>query len=107
MSLNEQPLAGPMPDGDVGVLVVHRGALFLGVMLACLWAAFDRSARPVAALVTAVSMIGFLVVFARAGMPPGSLRGIAIADAMGLIPLLIVCLDARRGKMEAPPLASR
>ena len=89
-------LYGIAPDGDIGVLVIHRGALFLGVLSACLWAAFDARVRSMAVVITAVSMLGFLLVYARAGMPPGSLRGIAIADAIGLIPLALVGFAALR-----------
>ncbi|MCQ8183893.1 hypothetical protein [Parvularcula maris] len=90
-------LYGADPSGDVGVLLVHRGALFLAVVLVSLLAVFDPSARRAASLVAAVSMLGFIVVYARAGMPEGALAKIAVADAMGLVPLALVLWTAWRG----------
>ncbi|MEM7565954.1 MAG: hypothetical protein AAF321_01860 [Pseudomonadota bacterium] len=89
-------LYGVDPAGDVGVLVVHRGALFLAVVACALYAVFDLDARRVASIVLAVSMIGFLIVYARAGFPPGSLRTIAIADLVGLLPLTFAALQTWR-----------
>ena len=87
-------LYGVAPDGDVGILVIHRGALFLAVALAAAWGALDAAVRPLAATLVAVSMVGFLFVYVRAGMPPGALRPIAVADAVGLIPLAFVATMA-------------
>lgn len=84
------------PSGDVGVLLVHRGALFLAVMVAALIAAFDPSARKIASLIAAISMIGFLIVYARAGLSEGALRKIAVTDAIGLLPLIWVSYQAWR-----------
>lgn len=89
-------LYGVSPDGDVGVLLVHRGALFLAVSVAALYAMFDPPSRRLASLVLIVSMIGFLIVYARAGMPPGELRRIAAADLIGVIPLAWVSFNAWR-----------
>lgn len=83
-------LYGPTPDGEVGVLVVHRGALFLGIVVAALLAAFDPPSRRLASVVVAVSVLGFLVVYARAGLPSGALRTIALVDAVALLPLGLV-----------------
>ena len=89
-----QSLYGAEPSGDVGVLLVHRGALFLAVLLAALYALFSPDARRLASLVVAISMVGFLLVYLRAGMPAGELRKIAVADAVGLLPLAIVMWGA-------------
>ena len=80
-------LYGVDPVGELGVLMTHRAALFAGVFAVAVFAAFDPGARRAAALVTAISMVAFLVLYAKAGMP-APLRPIAIADAIG-IPLLI------------------
>ena len=89
-------LYGVTPDGDVGVLLIHRGVLFLAVLTVSGLAVFDLTARRVASVVAAISMIGFLIVYARAGLPAGSLRAIAWADAIGLVPLAIVTYAAWR-----------
>lgn len=89
-------LYGVSPDGDVGVLLVHRGALFLAVCITALYAMLDPPSRRLASLVLIVSMIGFLVVYARAGMAPGELRRIATADLLGVVPLAWVSVNAWR-----------
>lgn len=91
-----QRLYGVEPAGDLGVLLVHRGALFLGVTLTCLYAAIAPAARRAATIMTAVSVIGFLILYARAGFPDGPLRLIAIVDAGGLLPLIYAGLRAWR-----------
>lgn len=83
-------------DGDLGVLLSHRGLLFLAVLVAAIYAALDPSARKLASVVCAISMVGFLVLYARAGMPQGALRKIAIADLAGLLPLVWVTYQAWR-----------
>lgn len=89
-------LYGVSPDGDVGVLIVHRGVLFLAVCLAALYAAFEPGSRRLASLLLCISMLGFLLVYLRAGMAPGDLRKIAIADLAGLVPLAWVSFAAWR-----------
>ena len=90
-------LYGVAPTGDVGVLLVHRGALFLAVLVLMVFATFDAETRRAASVVAAISMIGFLILFVRAGLPTGSLRTIAIVDAFGLLPLAFVAFAAWRG----------
>ncbi|MFO0629524.1 MAG: hypothetical protein U0325_28370 [Polyangiales bacterium] len=87
-------LYGVAPDGDVGVLLIHRGALFLAVVALCGLALVEPTARRAASLAVALSVVGFLGVYARAGMPPGALRAIARADLAGLAPLAVVVVDA-------------
>jgi len=82
-------LYGLPPDHDLSLLLLHRGVLFLAVALICLLAAWVPAARPGAFLVAAVSMLGFLLLYAQAGFPAGPLRGIALADAAGLLPLAV------------------
>lgn len=80
-------------DGDLGVILTHRGALFLALVMLSLWAAFDPSVRRPASVVVAVSVVGFLGIYARAGMPLGALRTIAIVDCVALVPLAWVVFD--------------
>lgn len=91
-----QRLYGADPSGDLGVLLVHRGALFFAVLVAALMAMVDARSERLASVVAGISMIGFLVVYARAGMPAGPLRKIAITDAVGLLPLALVLVRAWR-----------
>ncbi len=89
-------LYGVSVDADVGLLLDHRGLLFLGVFLAALYAIFDLPSRRLASIIMCISMIGFLLIYVRAGMPAGALRKIAIADFIGLAPLLWVTVSAWR-----------
>lgn len=79
---------------QLAVILAHRGVLFLAVAAVCLYAAFEAGARPAAAIVAAVSVIGFLTIYASAGAPKGPLRPIAIADLVAAGPLALVALDA-------------
>lgn len=79
--------------GPLGVILVHRGVLFLAVVAACVFAAFDTKARLAAALVTSISVLGFLIAYALAGAPK-RLRTIALVDAVAVIPLAVVIVDA-------------
>ncbi|WP_102126805.1 hypothetical protein [Deinococcus planocerae] len=87
-------LYGVDANGSLGVLVTHRGALFLGVLAACLLAVFDPGARRAASLVVLISVVGFLAVYVRAGLPAGPLRTVALVDAVALVPLALVVLAA-------------
>lgn len=90
-------LYGVEPDGDVGILIVHRGALFLAVLAVALHAAVDGSGRRAASLVVGISVVGFLAVYAAMGAPAGPLRTVALVDAAALIPLALVTWMAWRG----------
>ena len=79
-------LYGLDSDGGAFVLVHHRAALFLGVVVTCVWAFFDPNARGLACLIVAISMASFLLLYWNAGAPV-NLRSIAIADLIGLFPL--------------------
>lgn len=78
--------------GPLGLILAHRGVLFLAVASVCVLAAFNAEARLAAALVTSISVIGFLLGYAFGGAPK-RLRTIAIVDAVALIPLALVLYD--------------
>lgn len=83
-------LYGVPEQGTVGLLLQHRSMLFATIVVACVWAAFAVQPRPLAATITAISVIGFLVIYALHGLPAGPLRPIAWADLIALIPLAYV-----------------
>ena len=87
---------GVSPTSTTGLLLVHRGALFLVVLAIAGFAAFSPTARPAAKIVVSISVLSFLAPYARAGFPSGALRPIAIADAVALIPLALVASAAWR-----------
>lgn len=91
-----QRLYGVASNGTAGLLIVHRGALFLAVLAVALFAAFNADARRAASLVVGISVLGFLFVYVRAGMPIGSLRTIALVDTIALLPLALVGYRAWR-----------
>lgn len=78
--------------GPLGVILTHRGVLFLAVACVCVLAAFNAEARVAAMLVTSISVIGFLIVYVMAGSPK-RLRTIAVVDAAALVPLAIAGAD--------------
>jgi len=92
-SLTEQ-LYGLSPTGDVGLLIVHRGGLFLAVIVACFIAIAEPPVRRAISGIVAISVVGFLFVYVRGAMPEGALRTIAIADCIALAPLAFVTLQA-------------
>lgn len=80
--------------GALGVVLTHRGLLFLAVAVVCGYAAFVPDGRRAASIVVAVSVVGFLLIYAAARLPKGPLRLIAFTDAIALAPLAIVTVDA-------------
>jgi hypothetical protein len=92
-----ETLYGVPPIGPSGVLLIHRGALFLAIVVLALFAAFAPEARRAATLLVGISVVGFLVVYAMAGAPEGPLRSIAIVDTAALLPLAVVSWSAWRG----------
>lgn len=80
---------------DVGVLIVHRGALFGAIFIACLFAMMTPALRRAMACLVAISIISFLMTYVSAGMPEG-LRRIAIIDFIALVPLIFVMWQALR-----------
>ena len=95
-----EKLYGVAPGGEAGVLLIHRGAMFAAVVLVCVWAGFSPAARPVAALIVGCSVVGFLGVYTRAGIPGGSLRTIALVDVVALAPLALVSWNVLAGGVE-------
>lgn len=89
-------LYGIEVSGDLGVLLIHRGGLFLAIVLVCLYAAWEPGARRAVSLVVANSIVSFLAIYAAAGAPSGSLRLIALADLIALLPLGLVAGQAWR-----------
>lgn len=83
------------PEGPLFLLMQHRAALFAAVATVCVIAAFHPPSRPVAAVVTGISMVSFLILDAAAGQPP-ALRTIARVDLIELIPFaMVVSLNMR------------
>ena len=76
-------LYGAQTGSLTSMLLHHRAALFVGVFIACIYAIFQPGSRQLAAVVVAVSMVSFLVLFALSGNPAG-LRLVAIVDLVGL-----------------------
>jgi len=89
-------LYGVDQDGPAAALILHRGALFLAVMLAAGFAAFDPSSRRVCSIIVATSVVGFLGVYIQVGLPEGPLRTIALVDLSALLPLAMVMVAAWR-----------
>lgn len=83
-------LYGVPEQGAAGLLLQHRSVLFATIVVACVWAAIDTHVRPIATVTTAISVIGFLVIYALHGLPAGALRPIAWADLIALVPLAYV-----------------
>ncbi len=80
-------LYGIKPGGAILVLLEHRTLLFAGILVLCLWSAFDRQPRPAALAATAISVLGYFALYIRHGLPAGPLRTIAKVDLLAL-PLL-------------------
>lgn len=80
-------LYGLSPTDPAYLLVQHRAALFMCVVIVCLWATIDPGVRRLAVAVAAVSMVSFLTLFWLSGMP-SSLRTIATVD-LAALPMLM------------------
>lgn len=89
-------LYGVDAGGDVGLLLRHRGALFLGVILACVWSLVDAHSRRLASALVALSMGSFLLTYLSGGRREGALEAIARWDLIGLFPLLVVLYTSWR-----------
>jgi hypothetical protein len=83
-------LYGPAPSVDLRVLLAHRGVLFCAVLMSCVFGALSPATRRPLSAVVAISIVGFLLLYLRAGSPAGPLRTLAIVDALGLAPLALV-----------------
>jgi hypothetical protein len=91
-----EQLYGVAPDSPAALLLSHRGAAFLGIVVVSVWAAFDSDVRRLASVVLAISVSSFLLLYSAAGFPTGPLRTIALADGLALLPLMIVAWSAWR-----------
>lgn len=94
-------LYGLAPGGELFLLMRHRAALFAVIVLICVWAAIDPSVRRLGTVAVAISMLGFLALYAGAGAPVGSLRTIALADLIGVPALAWVAWTAFRDVAHA------
>ena len=65
------------------LLLQHRAALFLGVLVICIWAAMRPEVRQLASVAVAISVLSFLWLYFAAGQPL-VLRQIAVVDLLGL-----------------------
>jgi hypothetical protein len=76
-------------------LIHHRAGLFVVILVICLWAFFRPEVRPLAAVTVGISMGSFVLIWWLAGASP-ALRGIAIADMIGLLILVYAGFQAFR-----------
>jgi hypothetical protein len=88
-------LYGVDPGADVFTLLHHRAALFLAVVVICVWAAFRPEVRQLASIAVGISMVSFVLIWWLSGMPP-ALRTIAVADLIGVPFLLYAAWHAFR-----------
>jgi hypothetical protein len=88
-------LYGVAPGDGSFLLLHHRAALFACIVILCVWAAADPAVRKAASVVTAVSMLSFLILWQGAGRP-AALKSIAVADLIGLVPLALAAWRAWR-----------
>jgi hypothetical protein len=88
-----QRMYGVAEDGNLAVILTHRGVLFLAVAAACAYAAFDPASRQLAAIVAGISVLGFLLIYVASGSPK-RLRSIALIDLIAVAPLLWAVADA-------------
>jgi hypothetical protein len=71
------------PENSLFLLMHHRAALFLVILVICIWSAFDPAPRRLASVAVAISMVSFLALYWLQGMPL-ALRQIAVVDLIGL-----------------------
>jgi amino acid permease len=70
-------------DSPLFLLMQHRAALFFGIVVICIWRAFDPASRRMGTVIVAISMISFLLLYWQAGSPI-ALKRIALVDIVGL-----------------------
>lgn len=80
-------------DNPLFSLMHHRAALFVVIVILCIWAMIDPAVRRLATVGVGFSMLSFLWIFWRAGQP-AALKTIAVVDLIGLIPLALVAWAA-------------
>ena len=86
-------LYGVSSGDPLFLLLHHRAALFLTVVVACIWCAIDPAPRRLGVVLVAISMVGFLILYFSNGSPD-TLKQIAIADMIGLPALAYVAWKA-------------
>lgn len=89
-------LYGMEPGSNGFILMHHRAALFLVILVICVWALLDPDVRRLAAIAAGISMVSFVVIWWRAGSP-AALRSIAVADLIGLPVLALASWQAFQG----------
>lgn len=77
------------PGNALFLLMHHRAALFLVILVICVWAAFDAAPRRLASVAVAISMVSFLALYWLQAAPV-ALRQIAVVDLIGLPALVYV-----------------
>jgi glucan phosphoethanolaminetransferase (alkaline phosphatase superfamily) len=82
-------LYGIKPESGLFTFMHHRAALFLVIVVMCLWAVFRPEVRPMASVCVGISMGTFVVIWWMSGAAP-ALRTIALYDIVGLAILLVV-----------------
>ena len=80
---------------DSFTLMHHRAGLFVVICVVCLWALFRPEVRLLASAAVGISMGSFVLIWWFAGASP-ALRGIAIADIIGLLIILYANFQAFR-----------
>ncbi len=80
--------------GETGLLLRHRAALFLVLVVLCIAAPSDSRLRQVGSIAVGLSIVCYLVMYGCAGAPKGATRTIALFDLAALIPLIVVCVGA-------------
>lgn len=76
-------LYGVDAGSNTFLLLHHRAALFLVIVVICAWAMLRPETRRIATVSVGLSMVSFLVLY-WLGNAPTALRSIAIADLAGL-----------------------
>jgi hypothetical protein len=82
-------LYGIKSGSGLFIFMHHRAALFLVVIVICLWAVIDPNVRKLASVTLGISMGAFVILWWQAGSP-APLRTIAVTDVIGLIILFFV-----------------
>ena len=80
-------------DDPLFLLMRHRAALFLAVVVACIWCAIDPAPRRLGVAMVAISMAVFLALYFAKGQPR-ALKQIAVVDLIALPALGYVAWNA-------------
>lgn len=81
------------PADRLFLLMQHRSALFLAMVVACIWCAIEPGPRKLCAIIMALSMLSFLALYFANGSPAG-LKQIAMTDLIGIPALAFVAWKA-------------